>query len=86
VVASLGVQLGGDEASKCPFAGVVQEVQQEAREEGVSWTPEALARLENIPSFVRPMAKKGIEQFARSQGQGVVDESVLDRARGKFGM
>ncbi|MCH9651098.1 MAG: PCP reductase family protein [Deltaproteobacteria bacterium] len=54
--------------------------------EGIAWTPEALARLENIPDFVRPMAKQGVEHFAQTNGHGVVDESVLEQARGKFGM
>ena len=34
----------------------------------VQWTAAAEARLANIPEFVRPMAKTGIEKFARDRG------------------
>ena len=91
LIQSLGVRIGpgGTEAAaKCPFSGVLAEMEasREAGPEGVQWTAEALSRLENIPEFVRPMARQVIEQFAQSQGCPVIDETVLDRARGKFGM
>ncbi len=44
------------------------------------------ARLANIPEFVRPMARMGIEKFARERGALEVDEEVLDAAREFFGM
>ena len=46
----------------------------------------AEARLANIPAFVRPMARTGIETFARERGVAQVDETVLDAARDFFGM
>jgi hypothetical protein len=52
----------------------------------VRWTPAAEARLANIPAFVRPMARTGIERFARERGALEVDEKVLDAAREFFGM
>jgi hypothetical protein len=52
----------------------------------VRWTAGAEARLANIPSFVRPMARTGIEQFARERGVQEVDERILDAAREFFGM
>jgi hypothetical protein len=52
----------------------------------VRWTPAAEARLTNIPAFVRPMARTGIEQFARERGALEVDEQILDAAREFFGM
>jgi len=52
----------------------------------VRWTSAAEARLANIPSFVRPMARTGIEQFARERGAVEVDEKILDAARDFFGM
>ena len=52
----------------------------------VRWTAAAEARLANIPSFVRPMARTGIEQFAREKGALEVDEQILDAARDFFGM
>lgn len=50
------------------------------------WTAGAEARLANIPEFVRPMAKNGIERFARERGAVEVNEEILDAARDFFGM
>ena len=52
----------------------------------VRWTAAAEARLANIPEFVRPMAKTGIERFALERGALEVDEKVLDAAKDFFGM
>ncbi|HEU4892423.1 MAG TPA: PCP reductase family protein [Vicinamibacterales bacterium] len=52
----------------------------------VRWSAAAEARLANIPAFVRPMARTGIEQFARERGALEVDEQILDAARDFFGM
>jgi hypothetical protein len=52
----------------------------------IPWTAAAEARLANIPSFVRPMARTGIETFARERGALEVDEQILDAARDFFGM
>lgn len=77
-------------ASRCPFSGVVREMEAEAarpaQPAGPVWTAEALARLEGIPDFVRPMARQGIEHYAKSSGYAEIDERVLDEARARFGM
>jgi hypothetical protein len=52
----------------------------------VTWTAAAEARLANIPEFVRPMARTGIERFARERGSVEVDETILDAAKEFFGM
>jgi hypothetical protein len=52
----------------------------------VRWTAAAEVRLEKVPAFVRPMARAGIEQFARDNGSLEVDEKILDAAREFFGM
>jgi hypothetical protein len=57
-----------------------------AKPPGLEWTPAAEARLANIPEFVRPMARTGIEQFARERGVLEVDDDILDAAREFFGM
>jgi hypothetical protein len=57
-----------------------------AEDVSVRWTAAAEARLANIPEFVRPMARTGIERFAREQGAAEVDEKILDQAREFFGM
>ncbi len=51
---------------------------------GVSWTPEAEKRLENIPDFIRPMAKREIERLAKEQGASTITAQVMDEAKEKF--
>ena len=52
----------------------------------ITWTAAAEARLQKVPEFVRPMARKGIERFAVENGSLEIDEKVLDAARDFFGM
>ena len=52
----------------------------------IRWTDAAEARLARVPEFVRPMARTGIERFARERGALEVDETILDAARDFFGM
>jgi hypothetical protein len=74
--------------ARCPFSGVVREMEETARATPVGpiWTAQALARLAGIPDFVRPMARQGIEHYARSNGFAEIDEKVLEEARSRFGM
>jgi len=48
------------------------------------WSPEAKQRLENIPFFIRPMAKKEIERMAREQGRAEVTADMMDHAKTAF--
>jgi hypothetical protein len=83
-----------DGGSSCPFAGMMADAAigdkagagQPADATQVRWTAAAEARLANIPSFVRPMARTGIERFALDKGVLEVDEQILDEARDFFGM
>jgi hypothetical protein len=100
VVQSLGVRIGPAEASsasapgtssKCPFPSMIPATEQARPAQPgepvtVRWTAAAEARLANIPEFVRPMARMGIERFARERGALEVDEEILDAAREFFGM
>jgi|SRR5215207_1944992 len=100
VVQSLGVRIGPESSSpseasakagsKCPFSAMIpgSEVAKPEQAEmiPVRWTSGAEARLANIPEFVRPMARTGIEKFARDKGAWQVDEAILDEARDFFGM
>ena len=93
VVQSLGVKIGPDAGvsaagGKCPFSGMIPGAGQPraAEPDAVRWTAAAEARLANIPEFVRPMARTGIEQFARERGRQEIDEGILDAARDFFGM
>ena len=99
IVQSLGVRIGpgtSEAASTasgggCPFTAMIPgngEVQLGKAGEPAPdrWTAAAEARLANIPAFVRPMARTGIERFARERGALEVDEKILDAARDFFGM
>jgi hypothetical protein len=92
LVQSLGVRIGPESAgsvasnpAKCPFSAMIPGNEQPERT-SVRWTAAAEARLANIPEFVRPMAKTGIEKFAQERGAVEVDEKILDAAREFFGM
>jgi hypothetical protein len=50
----------------------------------MAWAPEAERRLENIPSFIRPMARKEIERMARDRGLTSVTAALMDEAKEKF--
>jgi hypothetical protein len=69
----------------CPFASMVNEGAAAAPAH-VTWTAEAEARVERIPGFIRPMARRAIERFAEDKGYATITESVMDEARGVFGM
>jgi hypothetical protein len=91
VVQSLGVRIGPEKPdTKCPFSGMIPTPEGSQLEQAeplpVRWTSAAEARLANIPEFVRPMARTGIERFAREKGALEVDEKMLDAARDFFGM
>ena len=94
VVQSLGVRIGPESAAstasggKCPFSAMIPGSDEVHPGEPmpVRWTSAAEARLANIPEFVRPMARTGIEKFAREKGAVEVDEKILDAAREFFGM
>jgi hypothetical protein len=102
VVQSLGVRIGPETGSAtggpaaassgCPFSAMMPAREgalgagRDAEPIPVRWTAAAEARLANIPAFVRPMARTGIETFARERGALEVDDAILDAARDHFGM
>ena len=71
---------------KCPFANVVSEMRSNFTqpETAIEWTPEAASRLERVPEFVRPFAKKVLEQMAQELGSRRIDDSLMDQAKDKF--
>ncbi len=88
--ASSAVSTSADGA-KCPFTAMIPTMEgaqpdQAGESIPVRWTSAAEARLANIPEFVRPMARTGIERFARDRGTLEVDEKILDAAKDFFGM
>ncbi len=52
---------------------------------GLQWTPEAAAKLQNIPYFVRVQARQRIEAIAREAGLEEVTVEMVEQARVEFG-
>ena len=52
---------------------------------GLQWTPEATAKLQNIPYFVRIQARQRIESIAREAGLEEVTVEMVEQARIEFG-
>lgn len=80
---------GGAEGPGCPFAAMLPGVGPPAAEptsSGPAWSPEAAARIDRIPAFIRPMAKQAIERFARDRGYATITHAVMDEARTSMGM
>jgi len=93
LVSSMGIRVGPADAvdsdkPKCPFSGMVAAAEQPDAppEDAVRWSAEASARMQAIPEFVRPMAKTGIERFAKDSGHAEITLAVLDEAKSHFGM
>jgi DNA-directed RNA polymerase subunit RPC12/RpoP len=81
----------GESGSGCPFAASLGADATGAGTPttgtgGVAWEAAAERRLENIPSFIRPMARRSIERFAEGKGYTTITEAVMDEARTVFGM
>lgn len=49
------------------------------------WTPEAKAKLKNIPFFVRTQARQRIEKLARSANLDEITPEIVEQARSEFG-
>lgn len=80
---------GGAVGPGCPFAAMIPGFgtpAAEAAAPGPAWTPEAAARIERIPAFIRSMAKQAIERFARERGYATITDTVMDEARTAMGM
>lgn len=84
---SVGVNIGGKEkagTSKTTQTAPKGEEAMREKEEAIIWAPEAKERLNNVPSFVMPMAKKAVEKLAKEKGCFVIDAALMDEAREKF--
>lgn len=51
----------------------------------LTWTPEAKAKLKNIPYFVRSQARQRIEQLALEEELEEVTAEIVERTRLEFG-
>jgi hypothetical protein len=76
--------------SKCPFSAMISgntdQTSTQQTSGGPSWTSKAEERLDNIPSFVRSLARSGIEQYAREKGYPEINDEVMQEYREKVGM
>jgi hypothetical protein len=50
----------------------------------LAWTQDAERRLDNIPDFIRPMARREIERIAKERGVATITAEVMDEAKEKF--
>ena len=53
-------------------------------EETVRWTPEAEARMKNVPEQVKGIARTGVLRLALEKGHSVVTSAVIDEAMDRF--
>tara|TARA_B100000315_G_scaffold238138_1_gene255628 strand:- start:3634 stop:4266 length:633 start_codon:yes stop_codon:yes gene_type:complete len=76
-----GVTSGG----VCPFSDMlaVTGITEGSSESSsaLSWSAEATERLERIPSMIRPMVKRDIEEYARKNEFSSVTVQVMDDAK-----
>lgn len=52
----------------------------------VTWSPDAVERLANVPSFVRGMVKRIYTDWARENAVAEITPAVMDRARTELGL
>lgn len=99
LVSGLGIKIGGRTVPEQPLelmrstldggrADAFQEEEAPAavRPGAPSWSPEALQRLEHVPSFVRGMVKRIYADWAKESGIGELTPDVMDRARTELGL
>jgi hypothetical protein len=74
-------------ARKQGFKSITLQVMDDSKNyspEGMTWSREAEQRLENIPDFIRPMARKEVERMAKERGVSTISAEVMDEAKDKF--
>jgi nucleotide-binding universal stress UspA family protein len=53
-------------------------------EETIRWTPEAEARMSNVPEQVKGIARTGVLRLALEKGHSVITNAVIDEAMDRF--
>jgi hypothetical protein len=73
-------------ARKHGFKAINLQVMDDSKNDsnGLAWTPEAEKRLENIPDFIQPMARREIERIAKEKGATTITADLMDDAKEKF--
>jgi hypothetical protein len=99
LVSSLGVRIGGSELDPAPMELTRSEaVMRDGAFEDTGapgdsasprrprWSPDAQARLGQVPRFVRGMVKKIYGDFAAEHDIAEITPDVMDRARTELGL
>lgn len=93
LVQALGVKVGGRTLDEQPLELVRNLMQGKddafAEDRGpraLAWSPEARARLERVPGFVRGMVKKIYSEYAAKRGVAEITPAVMDQARRDLGL
>jgi hypothetical protein len=74
-------------ARKHGFTTVTLQIMDDSKNsstEGIHWTPEAQQRLDNIPDFIRPMARREIERLVKERGGTEITADMMEEAKEKF--
>jgi len=73
-------------ARKQGYATITLQVMDDSKNDsnGIAWAKDAEQRLENIPDFIRPMARREVERIAKERGLATVTAQVMDEAKDKF--
>ena len=74
-------------ARKQGYKNITLQVMDDSKNDssnGVAWTQDAEHRLDNIPDFIRPMARREIERLAKERGVSTITAEVMDEAKDKF--
>lgn len=99
LVSSMGVKIGGREVPTQPME-VTRSGLEGGRAEAfseteprpypgpapVEWSPEAVERLQRVPSFVRGMVKRIYTDYARERSIRRLTPEVMDTARSELGL
>ncbi|HPV84415.1 MAG TPA: PCP reductase family protein, partial [Nitrospira sp.] len=74
-------------ARKHGYKSITLQVMDDSKNDspnGIAWTKDAEQRMDNIPDFIRPMARREIERIAKERGLVEITAQVMDEAKEKF--
>ncbi len=81
-----GLDGGKDTAFGDPDAMPAASSRQNAGPPSIEWSPEAMERLQRVPSFVRGMVKRIYTDYAREREIVTITPNVMDTARSELGL
>lgn len=97
-VSSMGIKIGGREVPTQPMevtrtsleggsdAAFRPSPSAGSSPGAVEWSPDAVERLQRVPSFVRGMVKRIYTDYAREREIRVLTPEVMDTARSELGL